>query len=81
MITPDPVSPELALVSPELRARAIAALPEVRPYGFIPVRAAPVIARQKPPLALWDSARIVAGAFAIAVLVVLALTLSADAMR
>lgn len=35
---PEPVSPELALVCPELRERAVAALPERDPDGFIPAR-------------------------------------------
>lgn len=34
----EPVSPELALVCPELRERAVAALPERDPDGFIPAR-------------------------------------------
>ena len=32
------VSPELALVDPELRARALAALPRVEPFDFLRLR-------------------------------------------
>jgi hypothetical protein len=33
----EPISPELVLVDPELRARALEALPERDPYGFLPI--------------------------------------------
>ena len=35
---PEPISPELALVCPELRQRAIEALPDRDPDGFVPPR-------------------------------------------
>ncbi len=37
------VSPELALVDPDLRALAIAALPAVRPYAFLEHPAVPLV--------------------------------------
>jgi hypothetical protein len=37
------MSPELALVDPELRARAVAGLPRVRPYAFLEQRPAPLV--------------------------------------
>jgi hypothetical protein len=42
------LSPELALVDPELRARAVAGLPRVQPYAFLELRPLPVV--EEPPL-------------------------------
>jgi hypothetical protein len=36
------MSPELALVDPELRAHAVAGLPHVRPYAFLELRPCPI---------------------------------------
>ncbi len=44
-----PFSPELALVDPELRSRALSALPRVEPFEFLRLRDVPVaVARPEP---------------------------------
>jgi len=42
------VSPELALVDPDLRASAIAGLPSLRPFAFLELRPLPALAPQVP---------------------------------
>ena len=80
----EPLSPELALVSPELRERAIAALPPVeldRRRPLPPPRPAP--APELTPLrsVLLGAASIGVIAFVACTLVVLTLTEVADALR
>jgi hypothetical protein len=80
----EPISPELALVSPELRERAIAALPPVeldRRRPLPPPRPAP--APELTPLrsVLLGAASIGVIAFVACTLVVLTLTEVADALR
>jgi len=80
----EPISPELALVSPELRERAIAALPPVeldRRRPLPPPRPAP--APELTPLrsVLLGAASIGVIAFVACTLVILTLTEVADALR
>ena len=46
------MSPELALVDPELRAAAIARLPPIYVNAFLEVRPTPVVTLVAPPVAL-----------------------------
>jgi hypothetical protein len=82
----EPISPELALVSPELRERAIAALPPVerdRRRPVPPPLPAIAPAPELTPLrsVLLGAASIGALAFVVCTLVVLTLTEVADALR
>jgi hypothetical protein len=82
----EPISPELALVSPELRSRAIAALPPFeldRRLPLPPPRPAPEPVAELTPLrsVLLGAATIGALAFVACTLVVLTLTEVADALR
>lgn len=82
----EPISPELALVSPELRERAIAALPPVeldRRRPLPPPRPAPAPGPELTPLrsVLLGAASIGVIAFVACTLVVLTLTEVADALR
>jgi len=74
------VSPELALVSPELRALAIAALPPIEPASPTPLpqRIPP---EQSVRAVITHVAWIGALAFAAVVIVVLSLTVVANALR
>jgi hypothetical protein len=45
-----PISPELVLVTPELRSLAVSLLPPPRPPLWVPVRSDPVL---EPPPPLW----------------------------
>ena len=73
------ISPELVLVSPELRERAIADLPVIELDAWIP---RPRVSRSRSLGApILDFLRIGAVAFATAVAVVTALTIVADALR
>jgi hypothetical protein len=84
----EPVSPELVLVAPELRERAIAALPPVeldlrRPLPPRTAAIAPAPAPGQTPFrsVLIGAASIGAVAFVVCTLVVLTLTEVADALR
>ena len=59
----DAVSPELALVCPELRERALALLPERDPDGWIPRRL--VLAAPPPPEQRTYPLVVAAGAYAL----------------
>jgi hypothetical protein len=81
----EPISPELALVCPELAQRARELLPERDPNGFVPGRAARSAARFGPKTWLVASVYavvsmviVVANGVAIGALIVMALTLAAD---
>ena len=59
------ISPELALVDPELRDDAIAALPHVEPYAFLRFPAPrpaprPIVSRRRPPVLVAASVYFVA---------------------
>jgi hypothetical protein len=61
------LSPELALVDPELRLQAVAGLPELAPFDFLrfkvavlPERPAPVALRRRSPLPVAAAAYVVA---------------------
>jgi len=43
------MSPELALVDPDLRAHAVAGLPRVHPYAFLELRSLPELRAESPP--------------------------------
>ena len=43
------MSPELALVDPDLRAYAVAGLPRVQPYAFLELRSVPIDKRPAAP--------------------------------
>lgn len=78
----DPISPELALVAPELRERAIAALPPVELYRPLPFPPRPVPPVRAPLVAvLAGIVRLGVVALVACTLVVLVLTEVADAVR
>jgi hypothetical protein len=72
------VSPELALVDPELRAELLAALPPIEPYSFLQIRDVPSPApvpiatkrarRRRPPLVLAAAAYFVSSAARVVVM-------------
>ena len=74
------MTPELALVCPELRARALAALPERNPDGWLPAAVLPSALERTAALALVlvHTLAAVAASMAAAGVVVAALTLAAE---
>jgi hypothetical protein len=71
------VSPELALVDPELRAELLASLPPIEPYSFLQIRDVPSPApvpiaakraRRRPPLVLAAAAYFVSSAARVVVM-------------
>ena len=82
------ISPELALVDPELRERALALLPAIEPFSFLPSRVPPPVAVVDP---FWrprllvkgmrDAVLVAAASFAGLAIATGALTVIANALR